>query len=853
MNKIRRTRSFLISVITCISVSSATVWANDNDFFKLNSEQLSLNFDGYFQQAETAIDSIDIRLARQELSLIQFKIKKHQSQIPREAKKTYESRLAALNASLKQKVDSLVKVNLTVLKKNGQAAGIEFRQQCAIQRGLSDAELAVVDEAIINTAPAKDDETGARMPAPPEAPATRVDNLQQVLSRPTPQEKPAAQPPDIQTPPNPVSTPMKALPVIVPERAKNEKPLFEIPFDSSPQPQQPQPGLEPDANRITAVTMAAKVGSLLNEGKIEEAMTVFNLYRPNLQSFLEQPAFEKLKSAVDDAYGREQIQQARALQLEQDIDTYIDQDRVPEAFKKFQTAQDELRQSLDRDEFVKLKERVGKANVDFGRAQGIANMKAREIRVSLENKNIDEAASKFEKSRSELERGLPKDEFDRLGQEIAAAYSALRDKRKLSRMSGKDIRSLIKEEKGAEAFARFNADRPMLQQNLDAVEFASLEASVKRAHNEFLARQAHAWHSAGVIDSLLTVNRVQEARHLFNESKDRIRRDLADDRRFFELKERVTTRYDGFREKRRQAARSADNIKYLINRKEGLNAFAGYQQDLPLLKEYLEPRVCAKLEKEVNQAKAEYESNVAQAQSIVRKIEGLLVKKLVEEAYGVFDAHESAFKMYLDNKTFIDLKRRVEQLNSMFQRQKSGAFRIVGAINRLVAQDEGDSAYKVFHQNDAFLAEYLNAPNYSETRTRTLRARADYIKNCRIADTLAGKLQALVKRNQAQMAHIRLDEKRDFLEHYLDKAAFSRLESTVRLPYEAFMRKLKEARTRVSAINGMLQRHQAVAARDEFYQHRKELEQYLPADEFVLIQGRVDQSSRSGSMEKAVK
>ncbi|MGB7566554.1 MAG: hypothetical protein WBM07_01730, partial [Chitinivibrionales bacterium] len=156
----------------------------------------------------------------------------------------------------------------------------------------------------------------------------------------------------------------------------------------------------------------------------------------------------------------------------------------------------------------------------------------------------------------------------------------------------------------------------------------------------------------------------------------------------------------------------------------------------------------------------------------------------------------------------------------------------------------------VFHQNDAFLAEYLNTPNYGETRTRALSARADYIKNCRIADTLAGKLQALVKRNQAQMAHIRLDEKRDFLEHYLHKTAFSRLESTVRVPYEAFMQKLKEARATVSAINGMLQRHQAAAARDEFYRHHKELEQYLPADEFVLIQGRVEQSSRGGSMER---
>jgi hypothetical protein len=854
MNEKLRSRSplFFAMILALLpNIFSIQAKTGDNDLFKLNSEQLSLNFDGYFQQAETAIDSIDVRLARQELSLIQFKIKKHQNQIPRDMKKTYESKLAALNALVKQKVDSLVKVNLTVLKKNGQTAGIEFRQQLAILRGLSEAELAAVDEAIINTAPAKGDETGARMLALPEAPSARVDHSQQGLPAPAPMEKPLTQPFDNQLSPNPASTTMKALPIIVSESVENKKPLFDMPVDSSPHPQQSQSTREFDVNRTTANTMAAKVRTLLNEGKIDEAMTVFNLYRPNMQNFLEQPVFDKLKSVVEDAYAQEQNQRAQALQLVQDIDTYIDQDRVPEAFKKFQTSREELRQSLDREEFIKLEERVGKANVNFGRAQGIANMKAREIRISLENKKIDEAALKFEKSRSELQRGLPNNEFDRLGQEMAAAYSALQDKRKLSKMSEKDIKSLIKEEKGAEAFARFNADSSMLRQNLNTGEFSTLKASVKQAYNDFLSHQAQALRSTGTIDSLLTSNKVLEALYLFNESKGRIRRDLADDKRFFELKERVTKAYDDFREKRRQAIRSADNIKYLINKKEGLNAFASYQQYLPMLKEYLEPRVCAKLEKAVIQAKAEYESNVAHAQSTVHKIEGLLVKKRIEEAYAAFDANESAFKMYLDDKTFIDLKKRVEQSNSLFQRQKSDAFRIVGALNRLIAQDEGDSAYKVFRQNDVFLSEYLNAQNHSETKSRVARARADYGRNCKIADTLAAKLQALVKYNQVQMAHIRLDEKRDFLTHYLDKATFLQLETTVRAPYEAFMQKLKEARATVSAISGMLQRHQAAAARNEFSRHRKELEHYLPADEFVLIQGKAEQSFRSGIKEKA--
>jgi len=58
----------------------------------------------------------------------------------------------------------------------------------------------------------------------------------------------------------------------------------------------------------------------------------------------------------------------------------------------------------------------------------------------------------------------------------------------------------------------------------------------------------------------------------------------------------------------------------------------------------------------------------------VHKIEGLLVKKRIEEAYAAFDANESAFKMYLDDKTFIDLKKRIEQSNGCFSAGKATHF-----------------------------------------------------------------------------------------------------------------------------------------------------------------------------------
>jgi hypothetical protein len=859
MREIRRARFSLFSAILFALVPVifgvripdflGTVLASDDDFLNLNSEQLASNFDGYFQQAETAIANIDLRQARQELSLIQFKIERHKKQLSRDVRKTYDARLAALNASVKQKVDSLVKVNLTVLKKNGQTAGIEFRQQLAIQRGLSEAELAPVDEAIINTAPGTDHETDIRKPAVPEPPVTGI-NLPPPHPVPEPvrEEKPVMQPAPVQSAPIPAPGIVSILPSPSPENLENKKPLRDT--SAASLPIEPQSSQRSDRDRTAALSTGARVYALLDAGKFEEAMTVFKIYQGNMQHFLNPPDFDKLKSAIEDANTQDQNQHAHASQQVQTIDNLIDQERAPEAFAKFKTVREELSRCLDREEFRKLEERVGKANINFGRAQGAANMKAREIQTLLESKKVEEASLAFEKSRSELERGLPKDGFERLRQEIETVYNALKDKRKLSILSGKEIFALIKEGKGTEASARFNEDRPMLQQYMDAGSFTSLQAAVKRANYDFLTRQAKARHVVGTVDSLLTCNKVEEARHLFDESKGRIRHDLADDKGFFELKERLTKAFGDLRDKRRQVERSAQNIKYLINRKEGLNAFACFQQDSTLLKEYLEPRVFVKLGKAVQQAKAEYESNMAQAQSMEHKIEGLLVKKRIEEAYTVFDSVESALKNYLDDKTFIDLKTQVEKSNSMFQYKKSEAFRTVGTINRLIVQNEGDSAYKVFYQSEAFLAEYLNASNFSATRTRVSRARIDYIKKCKNAETLARRLQSLVKSNQVQMAYIGFDDKHDFLEHYLDKGVYARLETAVRVPYEAFMQKLKGARTTVSSINNMIRQNQVAAARVEFYRHRNEMEHYLPADEFVMIQEKVDKAYRGRNLRK---
>ena len=279
--------------------------AGENSLFELDSAQISSSLDLYLQQAKQAIADHNIRLARQQISLLSFKIEKYASSID---KKSYEAKVGLLKASIKRSVDSLVQVNLVVIKNNGQAAGIDFRRQCAAA-GLSETELAPVDEAIVNSGSAEErpPTSNAAQPATaPEPPRLqpRVQSNDTVKKQESPryaQQPVMAPPPPV---PSPAAQPSEAPHTdISPAAWQPMESAQQAPEAAPARPQSPDAYAEsPEKGKSIAAANVAKIYTLVNQREFEEAMTVFKLYQVNLQMFLSPEDFQRVKAAVETAY-----------------------------------------------------------------------------------------------------------------------------------------------------------------------------------------------------------------------------------------------------------------------------------------------------------------------------------------------------------------------------------------------------------------------------------------------------------------------------------------------------------------------------------------------------------------------
>jgi hypothetical protein len=993
-----------------ISAPGGTAWADDNDLFAVGPEQVKSDLEGYFQKAATSIANNDFRAYRQEQSLINFKIEKYKKLISGDDKKAYKSRLAGLDGSVKQKTDSLIKVNLTIVKKNGRNAGYEFRQYLSVQAGLSETELAQVDEAIMASGfEGEDNVKNLVPPKPVAAPEPPPPQPTPAAPTPAPAEEPAPQqvktpppPPEPLAParvqPTPQALPEKAQPVpkVFPEKVEPTQPQrvtehtaevsnispSRAAFPESPEKTSPPARAMPpekawapekvtdeetERNRATAVSTAAKIRMLLDENKTDEAMTVFQIYQMNMQRFLDPSAYGSVKSAVESSYAQEQNGRTRAAQKALNIEQLLDQERVLDAFSELKKTRDELQRYLSRLDVQALEKRVGQAYVDFLRKQGTANAAMNEIRGLIADRKPEDAYLLFEKKQPDLERYCAKDAYGDLRKEVSAAYDVAKDKKKLSESCQRDILSLIKAGKGPAASARFAQNRPLLVQNLDGRKFADLESDVDRAGKAYADRQARARSIGGRIDSLIDKSRVEEAYGLFEETKDKMRRDIGDDRRFFEIKDRVEKTYDELRERQRLAARTSQKIEDLINRHEGRKANVLFRQETAQLREHLGPKSFAKLESAVERALADYESkssaarstiiaievmldqkNVEQANAAYKKAEddldfygegnasaealgkrvksamaalqerkqwassvvrqvrgfvekkkgnlafaqfqearqelagyvdaktmtsldtsvsranrqyaaaksraeqsaatirGMIAQKQVEDAYAAFDTLESDLRFYIDPAQYTAIKTLVEKFNSALQDNKHEALRICGTINRFIEKDRGDTAFALFNQKDAFLVTYLAGPMYKAVGARAARAKNDFEKNCKLAQTLADRLQDMAQReNRVIAAHENFYDKRDYLEQYLVNWKFSRLETAVRVPYEAFMQKRRQERAVVSTLKRMIRQNQGVEARAEFDRCSKDLGRFLPEDEYKEISSKVSQAFES--------
>jgi hypothetical protein len=650
--------------------------------------------------------------------------------------------------------------------------------------------------------------------------------------------------------PAPVIAPPPLQPTIAPVIAQTQLIIQTPPSKSSIQPQAPGVSQGPhfvadtsvssagnERGKATAGTIAAKVNGLVREGKNEEAMTVFNIYQHNLREFLSLAQFEQLKSVVDNAYTLEQNRRAKFRQIEQNIDDLVDQDRSAEAFNLFRAKREELRENINKDEFDRIETKVGRAVVNFGKAQGAANARAREIRALVSNQKIEEASSAFEESRVELQRCLSKDGFEQLRSELSSAINAIKDKKKQATLCIRDIRSLIDEGKGLAANAKFTENRPLLQQNLDEKSFYNLAMDVSKANGDFFARQARAQADLTRIDSLIACKRNDAAWTVFDQSKKTLRKDLADDKRFFELKDRVVKAHDEFSAKKKKAEQTAHRIESLIGHHEGREAHMVFRLDFELLKEFLEALRFKKIEDAQQRAYVDYESNVAAARLMAQDIDGLLTQKRVQQAYESYKKAQDLFDRYFDNdKNIDDLEKKVKMAWAEFQKRQRWALSFIRQIQWLMDHKQGDLAYAQFKKARPDLIGYIDLKQLSELDTATAHADRKFIEAKAQAEKNTSRIREFVDQKHFEEAYRLFKNLKSSLEQYLSETTFTNLRNEVTNAYDEYEGKKNKAQDYARKLKFLVGRKKYKEAYQDFQPNRAALKQYLSAQEYSQLE-----------------
>ncbi len=823
--------------------------AEDGSIFNAGSDQVTGMLDQYFQQVDSAIGAGDIRIAKQKLSFIDFKLQKHKDLFDKSQRKAYAARSAAQNAGVKRIIDSLVQINLSVVRTSGRSAGIDYRRELAA-RGLTEDQLAPVDEAIVNASPSEENapppprpeparvrrqqEQAQEIPVAPPKPEPVAEKIAPPPERPRAPEPPAVSPQ--QEFPRPVETPPPPPPA-------DETPVIPWPdMDDAPpgKPSTSEPPAPVDEveqkGQASADANASKIILLLDQGKCDEAMTVFQVYRHNLQKFMPAYAFEKLKSSVETAYAQDQNRRAEATRLLRTIDDLVDQDRSAEAFDLLRRQRTLLQQCLEKEEFARLEEKVGRASVDFGKAQAVAHAKAREIRTLLAE-NTHEAMMLFERERDELKRCLPRDAFEELRRDVEKIEAGIRDKRKRSQLCRRDILVLIGEGKGAEALAQFAENKPLLEGNLDRKEFSSLAAAATAANNEFYLRQAKAQAGVQRIDSLIASKKIEQARDFFVQHKDSLRGELNDDKRFFDLKDRVRTAYDDFTKKRKKAAKSIKKINSLVSRNEGREAHLLFLQDAGVIREYLDSGTYAKLEEDVKNAAINFEAGMIAARKMASGIDALLKQRRFEQAFTTFKATRDTFDHYLEDDDAIEaLGKRTDSSFSAYRKHKRWAADMVEDIQWHIDENKGPQAGELYEKMKPELSLYLEGAVMKSLDSAVVAGEKNYLAAKSLAEKNVKRLGKLLDRKRFEDAYTLFKELRSSMEPYLQESTFSNLRNEVTNAYEELQDKKNRARDYADELKDLVWDKKFKEAKQGFQENRKSLKQYLDAQTYAELE-----------------
>ncbi len=970
-------------------------FASPNTLFSISREDAQAAIQQYMLELAKHLDRNKLSDARRTLELIEVKLEQYKDVLARSQRKAYKRRVKAHSETISLKTDSLVSENLRVLEQDGADAAIAYRRRLISENGVSQMELASVDEAIVLYGPSARERKAAQAgnrkekaiapasrPKPEPAHASFVDDSNRGASEHTRTGQAELDEPE----PNEPSTRRESRAAALErelrarreqEEARERKRLKaqidaerERLNQASADERSRQGQTEKLKMRNKAAENAGRIEELLAEGSIEEAKTVFGIYREQLrrnldaglfgileervtnayrtvrqnreqaariaadifdlieqkrgasaqalfdrnqklliarldrdifsdlkrkversyssfarhrsranktadkisrlldkreteqayqafsraeqtlERFLDQAAFEVLRSDVQRAYEAMQNRRKSALLFAREIRRLIKKDLGAEAHKRFKARESDLEKNLDQKDFNSLSRDVSRANEEFLRGSERAGEVAAEIRKGIRQERIEEAHRKFQRSKKHLRRYLRQPVFDTLRTEVRDSYASWTVGRRRSSQISRSIRTLIKRREGDQAYQLFEKEKGLLHRYLGSQDFSGLRDAVTQARADYRAGRKEAQAIARAVENLLKRDKPDEANERFKNSQDELRHYLEQDNAYDSLQSAVTQAYRELQRSRRKASQEARAIHRLVQRTEGQEAYDRFVQTKGHLSEFLDKREFKELTASVSAARKEYRNEQANAKQSAARIEKLLASKKVSNAYEMFEAAHADLRKYLDQKRYDTLHDKIDQAYSTLKDKRRTAFGIVRDINGLIDQQEGAKAYALFRKQRSKLRKHMSNEAYRELSSNVSEAHSAYRTNVREAVTVAAKIRSLAGRDSIAVAYSLFKQQRGFLDHYLYPKQFSDLKNAVEKPYASMQTERRKAKRLVAKINWMLWRRRVGQAYAEFTENKSWLRDYLPPDGYEKISVKVLDAHKSSQQSR---
>jgi len=357
------------------------------------------------------------------------------------------------------------------------------------------------------------------------------------------------------------------------------------------------------------------------------------------------------------------------------------------------------------------------------------------------------------------------------------------------------------------------------------------------------------------IDSLIAAKKTDQARDFFTQRKDSLRIELGDDKRFFDLKDRVRTAYDDNNKKKKKSYRSVKKINSLIEDNKGKEAYFLFLQEAGALREFLDAESFAKLSESVKNASINFEAGAIAARKMMSGIDALLKQRRFEQAYSTFKTVRDTFDHYLEDDPAIKaLGRRTDSSFSAYRKHKRWASDMVDEIRWFIDKNQGNEAVALLGKVRPELALYLEPIALKAIDSTTTKANNQYLA----AKALAGKnllrLDGLLDKKKFEEAYALFKELRPALEPYLPEATFTNLRNEVTNAYDEVQDKKNRAHDYAKELKDLVWDKKFKEARQGFWENQKSLKQYLDPQTYADLEKTITGTpKKAGAKAKSAK